>query len=67
METKEIEKKDETFMTREEVAKMLHINLVTLWRYTKYKRIPYYKVGSKLLFLKNEIIDFIRVETKSKK
>jgi len=48
-------------LNREEVAKMLKCNLVTLWRYMRDDKIPYYRAGRKLLFRKDEILSAIKV------
>jgi excisionase family DNA binding protein len=47
---------------RQETAKLLKINTVTLWRYLRAGKLPYYRVGRKLLFKKDEIIESIRIQ-----
>ena len=52
----------EALLSREEVAKLLQINKVTLWRYTRENRIPHYRVGKKMLFKKSEVLEAIKVK-----
>ncbi|MFC2102606.1 helix-turn-helix domain-containing protein [Bacteroidota bacterium] len=59
METDQIDQSE--LMGREEVAKMLRCNLVTLWRYTRDGKIPYYRAGRKMLFRREEILEAIKV------
>jgi len=47
---------------REEVAKMLKCNLVTIWRYMRDDKLPYYRVGRKILFRKDEILESIKIK-----
>ena len=53
---------DEVLMDRREAAKFLKCNLVTLWRYTRENRLPYYRVGKKMFFRKSEILSTMRVK-----
>ncbi len=55
-------KKEEALLSRKQAADFLHCNLVTLWRYTREGRIPYYRAGRKMLFKKSEILKAIKVE-----
>jgi excisionase family DNA binding protein len=57
--------KDDTLMDRQETAKFLKISLATLWRYTRTKQLPYYKIGARILFSKREILATMRVPSKS--
>ncbi|MFG6685112.1 helix-turn-helix domain-containing protein [Mariniflexile sp. HNIBRBA6329] len=49
-------KDDEVLLTREDVAEMLSISLVTLWKYTKDDIIPAYRIGTKVRYKKSEIL-----------
>ncbi len=55
----EKEKNDE-LLTRDDVKRLLKISGVTLSRYTKTGRITYYRVGRRLLFDREEILNEIR-------
>ena len=57
-----VEKYEEDLLTRKQAADFLNCNLVTLWRYTREGRIPYYRAGRKMFFKRSEILDSIRVE-----
>jgi excisionase family DNA binding protein len=53
---------EENFITRVEVAELLGINLVSLWRYTRQGLLPYYRIGRKMYFRKSEIIASMKVK-----
>lgn len=55
-------KVEEALLSRKQTAEFLHCNLVTLWRYTREGRIPYYRVGRRMFFKKSEILKAIKVE-----
>ncbi len=55
--TKEVE----NLLTRKETAKLLNCNLVTLWRYTRAGKFPFYRAGRKLFFKRSEIFQSIKV------
>lgn len=46
---------------RQDAAKLLKVNTVTLWRYMRDGKLPYYRAGRKLLFRKDEILAAIKV------
>ena len=47
-------------LTRNEVAKMLQISLVTLTEWIKQGRVPAYKINSRVRFKKNEILNSLK-------
>ena len=44
------------YLTREEVCKILRISKPTLWKYTKQGLIPSYKMGSRVRYIKSEVL-----------
>lgn len=51
-------------LTRREAAKLLDCSLTTLCHYQKEGVIPFYKVGKKVLFKREEILDAIRKQVR---
>lgn len=47
--------KNEDYLTREETAKLLSISLQSLTNYMNEGKVPYYKLGRRTLFKRNEI------------
>ena len=47
------------FMSRQEVADLLKIDLTTLWKYTKDKKLISYGIGNRVLYKRNEVINAI--------
>jgi excisionase family DNA binding protein len=47
------------YMTVNEVSELLRISKSKIYKMTMNSAIPHYKVGSKLLFKKQELIDFV--------
>ena len=61
LESKENSKKqDKGFLTRKEVAKLLKISLPTLTSYVKLKYLPVKRIGSRVLFDKNDVLEAIQ-------
>lgn len=52
-------------LTRREAAKLLDCSLTTLCHYQKEGVIPFYKVGKKVLFKREEILVAIRHQVKN--
>jgi excisionase family DNA binding protein len=52
------EKRD--LLTREDVRQLLKVSGVTLSKYTKSGRLSFYRVGRRLLFDREEILNEIR-------
>ena len=50
----------EDILDAEACAKLISIEVQTLYGYTHRKEIPFYKPGKKLIFIKSEIIDWIK-------
>lgn len=44
------------FITREEVCKILSINLTSLWKHTKSGRLKSYGIGNRVLYKRSEIL-----------
>jgi excisionase family DNA binding protein len=51
----------EELLTRQEAAKLLQCNLVSLWRYTRAGKFPFYRAGKKMFFKRSEILESIKV------
>jgi len=49
------------FLSREEVCELLHINLVTLWRYTKDGRLKQHRIGKRVFFRAEEVRDAMKI------
>ncbi|WP_338731953.1 helix-turn-helix domain-containing protein [Mangrovimonas cancribranchiae] len=47
---------NQILLTREQVAEMLSISLVTLWKYTKKGVIPAFRIGTKVRYKKGDVI-----------
>jgi hypothetical protein len=60
---KEAENKED-LITRTETATILNISLVKLWKITKDKLLPVYKIGGKVLYKRNDITEFINSQNK---
>lgn len=50
----------DTFLTRDETAKLLSISLVSLWSLTKRKAFPVYHIGKSVRYKKSEIISALQ-------
>lgn len=61
---KEKEENLTDLISRTDTAKILNISLVKLWEITKNKQIPVYKIGGKVLYKRNEINDFINLQSR---
>lgn len=59
-----LNKKEEDYATRKEVAKRLRISLPTLTTYIKEGRIPYHRIGRRVLFKWDEVQEVLeQIET----
>ncbi|MCP9748345.1 helix-turn-helix domain-containing protein [Lacihabitans sp. CS3-21] len=47
-------------LTRKQAAEFLHINLSTLWDWTKDKKIPAYGIRTRVYYKKSELLDALR-------
>jgi excisionase family DNA binding protein len=47
---------EETFLCRKDVARILKVSLVTISAWTKSGKIPYHRIGSRVYFMKSEIL-----------
>lgn len=52
---------NEEYLNRKQTAKLLKISLVTLWKFQKEKKIPYYQVNRTILFKRSELLNHIKV------
>lgn len=48
-----------TFYTAEELAKILRVNIMTIYRYIKAKKIKAYKIGGQFRIDKDEFDNFL--------
>ena len=55
----ESEKKPTEFLTRAETAKLLQINLTTLWYWTKKGKLQSYGIGNRVYYKRSEIEESI--------
>ena len=51
----------EPLISRDEACELLKISRVTIWRYTKEGKLPYFRVGRKLLFKRSVLLAAIEV------
>jgi len=49
----------EVFLTRNEVSDILRISLSTLYNYTKLRILKSYRLGSRVLYKKSEVLKFM--------
>lgn len=61
LEFKSWENSQEKLLTREEVAEILSISLVTLWKYTKQSIIPAYRIGTKVRYKRKDVISALEL------
>ncbi|WP_052752857.1 helix-turn-helix domain-containing protein [Kordia zhangzhouensis] len=54
------EKDSEQILTIKECSKLLNLSIPTLYTYTQKNKIPFFKHGRKLMFLKSSIINWIK-------
>jgi len=65
---KELSKpKNEELLTRQEVADYLRISLVTMHSWSKHGIINPIRMGNRILFKKQDILDVLEQQTKNKK
>jgi len=57
--------KENNFYTAEELAKELRVNIMTIYRYIKVRRLKAYKIGKEFRIGKNEFNKFLN-KTKTK-
>lgn len=61
----ESEDDSKIFLTSKEVESLLNISSVTRWKYTKRGIIKSYKIGSRLRYRKDEVLDALQsIESK---
>lgn len=53
---------EKQLLSRKEVMKLLNCSHASLSKYIKERRIPFYRVGKKYLFDKQQILNAIQVE-----
>lgn len=53
---------DEQLLTREEVMKLLHVSHSTLYHYQRKRILPFLKIGNRVYFKKNDILNNIMLE-----
>lgn len=57
--------KQDNFYTAEELAKELKVNIMTIYRYIKSKKLKAYKIGKEFRIDKKEFANFLdKVKTK---
>ncbi|UPS92830.1 helix-turn-helix domain-containing protein [Bizionia sp. M204] len=50
----------EILLTRQETANLLSVSLVSLWKWTKEDIIPAYRIGAKVRYKKNEVLQVLK-------
>ncbi len=55
----------ETYLTRTNVAELLSISLVTLWKYTKEGIIPAFRIGTKVRYKESDVLAALKRMNKS--
>lgn len=58
---------DDRLLSREETANLLSISLVTLWDWTKKDIVPAYRIGNKVRYKKNEVLQALKKMNNFKK
>lgn len=53
---------DKEILTADEVAELLQVSKVTLWKLRKYRGLPSFKVGREVRFFKHELLQWIQEE-----
>ena len=48
-------KEETTYMTRQQVADLLHVDLSTIWKYTKQKKLIGYSIAQRVLYKRKEV------------
>ena len=51
---------NEKLLTRQETASLLSVSLVTLWDWTKKDIVPAYRIGNKVRYKKQEILQALQ-------
>ena len=51
---------ENVLLSRNETAKLLDISLVTLWQWTKKDIIQAYRIGKKVKYKRNEVLDALQ-------
>jgi|AntDeeMinimDraft_5_1070356.scaffolds.fasta_scaffold00932_15 hypothetical protein len=51
-------------LTRKETADLLNVNLATLWRWTKAKKLTNYGIGGRTYYKHSEVIQSVKVLNK---
>ena len=54
----------EIILSREEAAKLLSISLVTLWDLTRKDKIPAFRIGNKVQYKKNDVLNALTQKNK---
>ncbi len=53
---KELEKNNDTLLTRKETCQFLDVNPATLWRYEKKGKLLSKKIGNRVYYLKSDVL-----------
>lgn len=53
-------KKPDQFLTTREATKILKVNVMTIYRYIKAKRLKAYKIGKEFRIERSELINFLK-------
>jgi excisionase family DNA binding protein len=48
------------FLTRDDVARLLKVSRATVYRLVESRRLPFYKIGNRLRFDKQDVLAFLR-------
>lgn len=54
------DKSKDEFLTRDETSKFLNLSLPTITKYVKQGIIPAYRIGNRILFKRNELLDSLK-------
>ena len=60
-------KSSKEVITGKEVMSLLNISRTTLWKLRKEENLPYTKVGKKYLYLRSEILTWLKTQRGKKK
>jgi len=56
-------KEEDSLLCRNDLARLFSVSLVTISAWTKSGKLPYYQIGSRIYFKKNEVMQIFESRT----
>jgi excisionase family DNA binding protein len=56
-------KEEDSLLCRKDLARLFSVSLVTISAWTKSGKLPYYQIGSRIYFKKNEVMQIFESRT----